>query len=422
MVEVERLARREREVAEAVYALGEASAGEIASCLSDPLSNSAVRSMLGRLEAKGVLRHRRKGRKFYYRPAASECPLTPTTGTWTPTDGTCANPQGTLDVTSGAGALYTGSLAGTYAPGASVGGSFAAAQGYVFQGNAGPFSHTYWVTGAPCQLQNNPLVELNAVCASWNTKFTNPVDGIDPWVIDVGPDPLDVTMSQMPSDWAVTTSGCTDPLVTLIEAGDIPPAAATGLACAGGEAFLTYSSVFMQPGPVDGGGMLLTNSDEGWGSSGGGTSFSCSDWLDGVDRCGQFGVEDGGEMFQATSPLPPPELIEPQTDFVMVREVTDEVSAMGTGAADLDAMVDAIVAGTTAPAEAEVEPTVTRHDGISFERYTLLVIDVPLLDDSTRSTTWAVWITTPTAENPPVVHKAYTWNNCARGVADGVCV
>jgi LPXTG-motif cell wall-anchored protein len=77
--------------------------------------------------------------------------------------------------------LYTGSLAGTYAPGASVGGSFAAAQGYVFQGNAGPFSHTYWVTGAPCQLQNNPLVELNAVCASWNTKFTNPVDGIDPW-------------------------------------------------------------------------------------------------------------------------------------------------------------------------------------------------------------------------------------------------
>ena len=72
MGQVERLARREREVAEAVYAMGEASACEVAGALSDALSNSAVRSMLGRLEAKGVLRHRREGKKYYYRPAATE--------------------------------------------------------------------------------------------------------------------------------------------------------------------------------------------------------------------------------------------------------------------------------------------------------------------------------------------------------------
>ena len=43
------------------------------------------------------------------------------------------------------------------------------------------------------------------------------VDGIDPWVVDVGADHLDVTMTQMPSNWAVTSSGCVDPIVMLID-------------------------------------------------------------------------------------------------------------------------------------------------------------------------------------------------------------
>jgi hypothetical protein len=51
------------------------------------------------------------------------------------------------------------------------------------------------------------------------------------------------------------------------------------------------------------------------------------------------------------------------------------------------------------------------------------VIDVPQLDDSTASVTWAVWITTETPEVPSTVHRAYAWDNCARGVADsGHCV
>ena len=67
---IDRLAPREREVTEIVYALGEASAVDVCRALSDPLSNAAVRSMLTRLEAKGVLRRNRVGKKFYYAPAA----------------------------------------------------------------------------------------------------------------------------------------------------------------------------------------------------------------------------------------------------------------------------------------------------------------------------------------------------------------
>lgn len=116
-----------------------------------------------------------------YRPAATECPATPTTGTWTPVDGTCANPQGSLGVTSNTGAIYTGSPAGPYAPNDSASGSFSAAQGYVFQGNAGPFSHTFVVTGAPCQIPNNPKISVTAVCGSWQIVLSNIVDGVDPW-------------------------------------------------------------------------------------------------------------------------------------------------------------------------------------------------------------------------------------------------
>jgi predicted transcriptional regulator len=71
-MQVSRLARREREVAEIVYARGEASAAEVVDALSDPLSNAAVRSMLRRLEAKGVLRRRKEGKRFFYAPARSD--------------------------------------------------------------------------------------------------------------------------------------------------------------------------------------------------------------------------------------------------------------------------------------------------------------------------------------------------------------
>src|ERR1051326_5955154 len=54
----ELLARREREIVAAVFALGNrASAEEIRSRLINPPSASSVRVMIARLEKKGVLKH-----------------------------------------------------------------------------------------------------------------------------------------------------------------------------------------------------------------------------------------------------------------------------------------------------------------------------------------------------------------------------
>ena len=66
---IRHLARRERQVAERVGWIGEASAEEVRAALPDPLSNAAVRSMLRRLVAKGLLARRKLGRKFVYRLA-----------------------------------------------------------------------------------------------------------------------------------------------------------------------------------------------------------------------------------------------------------------------------------------------------------------------------------------------------------------
>ena len=61
--------RREREILDVLFALGdEASAEEIRERLSDPPTSSAVRAMLARLEAKGALKHKEKGLRYVYQP------------------------------------------------------------------------------------------------------------------------------------------------------------------------------------------------------------------------------------------------------------------------------------------------------------------------------------------------------------------
>jgi BlaI family transcriptional regulator, penicillinase repressor len=65
------LSRRERQIMDALGELGdEASAEEIRGKLPDPPSYSAVRAMLAKLEAKGVIRHREKGLRYVYAPTA----------------------------------------------------------------------------------------------------------------------------------------------------------------------------------------------------------------------------------------------------------------------------------------------------------------------------------------------------------------
>jgi predicted transcriptional regulator len=68
----EKLTRREREIMDVIFALGgRASAEEIRARLTDPPSYSAARTMLGRLEAKGFLRHREEGPRYVYIPTTS---------------------------------------------------------------------------------------------------------------------------------------------------------------------------------------------------------------------------------------------------------------------------------------------------------------------------------------------------------------
>ena len=63
------LSRREREILEVIFAIGEeASAEEIRERLSDPPSYSAVRAMLAKLEAKGAVKHKEKGLRYVYTP------------------------------------------------------------------------------------------------------------------------------------------------------------------------------------------------------------------------------------------------------------------------------------------------------------------------------------------------------------------
>jgi BlaI family penicillinase repressor len=68
----EKLSRREREIMDAIFALGDrASAEDVRARLSDPPSYSAVRAMLVKLEAKGFVRHQEEGLKYVYLPTTS---------------------------------------------------------------------------------------------------------------------------------------------------------------------------------------------------------------------------------------------------------------------------------------------------------------------------------------------------------------
>ncbi len=55
-----------------LFAMGEASVGEVRDRLADPPSYSAVRTMIRLLESKGLLKHRQEGTKYIYRPTQSK--------------------------------------------------------------------------------------------------------------------------------------------------------------------------------------------------------------------------------------------------------------------------------------------------------------------------------------------------------------
>jgi len=63
-----RLSRRERQIMDAIYALGQASAAQVQERLPDPPSYSSVRKLLQILEEKGHLRHAQEGQRYVYVP------------------------------------------------------------------------------------------------------------------------------------------------------------------------------------------------------------------------------------------------------------------------------------------------------------------------------------------------------------------
>ncbi len=65
---IDQLPRREREVFETLYRLEQATAATLRGVLADPLSDSAVRTLLSRLEVKGLVRRTAGPDGFVYAP------------------------------------------------------------------------------------------------------------------------------------------------------------------------------------------------------------------------------------------------------------------------------------------------------------------------------------------------------------------
>lgn len=64
---IDSLPRREREIFEILCSAGEATAAGIRRAMADPPSHSAVRTMLSRLEAKGLVKHRTVDQAYVYK-------------------------------------------------------------------------------------------------------------------------------------------------------------------------------------------------------------------------------------------------------------------------------------------------------------------------------------------------------------------
>ena len=66
-----RLSRRERQIMDVLFRLGEATAADVLEGLPDPPSYSAVRALLRILEEKGQITHTQDGPRYVYRPTVA---------------------------------------------------------------------------------------------------------------------------------------------------------------------------------------------------------------------------------------------------------------------------------------------------------------------------------------------------------------
>ncbi len=68
---IQDFSRRERQIMDIVYRLGEATAAEVMRQMPEAPGYSTVRTLLGVLERKGHLNHERRGHHYVYRPTTS---------------------------------------------------------------------------------------------------------------------------------------------------------------------------------------------------------------------------------------------------------------------------------------------------------------------------------------------------------------
>lgn len=66
-----KLGARERQIVDAVFALGSATVSEVVDHLRDPEGYDSIRIILGKLARKGALARIRDGRRYVYTPAVS---------------------------------------------------------------------------------------------------------------------------------------------------------------------------------------------------------------------------------------------------------------------------------------------------------------------------------------------------------------
>jgi len=64
----EHLSRRERQIMDIIFALGQASVTAVVDNMTDPPTSTTVRTMMRILEEKGHLAHHKNGREFIYTP------------------------------------------------------------------------------------------------------------------------------------------------------------------------------------------------------------------------------------------------------------------------------------------------------------------------------------------------------------------
>ena len=66
------VSRRERQILDILYRVGEATAQDVLEELPDPPSYSAVRALLATLENKEMVKHSKNGRRYLYAPVITE--------------------------------------------------------------------------------------------------------------------------------------------------------------------------------------------------------------------------------------------------------------------------------------------------------------------------------------------------------------